>query len=89
VKTSFRESFVKDLNKHRRDRPLLFRVQEVILEIEAAEALSNVQQAKRLKGEGPYYRIRVGDYRLGVLLEGEVVTFVRVLHRKEIYRYFP
>jgi len=31
----------------------------------------------------------VGDYRVGVIFEEETVTFCRVLHRKEIYRYFP
>jgi mRNA-degrading endonuclease RelE of RelBE toxin-antitoxin system len=31
----------------------------------------------------------VGNYRLGLIIEAETVIFVRVLHRKEIYRYFP
>ena len=44
---------------------------------------------KKLSGGGDYYRIRVGDYRTGIALEGETVAFVRCLHRKEIYRYFP
>ncbi|MGH2412635.1 MAG: type II toxin-antitoxin system RelE family toxin, partial [Microcystaceae cyanobacterium] len=35
------------------------------------------------------YRIRLGDYRIGLFIEGKTVTFARVLHRKEIYRYFP
>lgn len=40
-------------------------------------------------GEDRYYRIRMGDYRLGIIVEGEVVTFVRFLHRRDIYGYFP
>jgi len=44
---------------------------------------------KKLKGEGDYYRIRVGDYRIGMKVNDGVVSFVRILHRKEIYRYFP
>jgi mRNA-degrading endonuclease RelE of RelBE toxin-antitoxin system len=31
----------------------------------------------------------MGDYRLGFVFEQGVVTFVRCLQRKEIYRYFP
>jgi mRNA-degrading endonuclease RelE of RelBE toxin-antitoxin system len=31
----------------------------------------------------------IGDYRLGVIFDGEILIFERVLHRKEIYRYFP
>jgi len=38
---------------------------------------------------GKYYRIRLGDYRLGFVFERGAVTFVRCLNRKEIYRYFP
>ncbi|HMP82104.1 MAG TPA: type II toxin-antitoxin system RelE/ParE family toxin [Verrucomicrobiota bacterium] len=37
----------------------------------------------------PLYRIRVGDYRIGFVFEQSVMTFVRSLDRKEIYRYFP
>ncbi|HBY75652.1 MAG TPA: plasmid stabilization protein, partial [Cyanobacteria bacterium UBA11148] len=44
---------------------------------------------KKLKTEGDYYRIRVGDYRIGIVINEDVVVFVRVLHRKEAYRYFP
>ncbi len=36
-----------------------------------------------------YYRIRVGDYRIGVEVVGDEILFVRILHRKDIYRYFP
>jgi mRNA interferase RelE/StbE len=36
-----------------------------------------------------YYRIRLGDYRVGLKIENNTVCFVRFLHRKDIYRYFP
>ena len=42
-----------------------------------------------LDAKGKYYRIRVGDYRVGFVFEQGAVTFVRCLNRKEIYRYFP
>nr|WP_293145269.1 type II toxin-antitoxin system RelE/ParE family toxin [Okeania sp. SIO3I5] len=41
---------------------------------------------KKFKGEAEYYRIRVGDYRLGIKVNDGVVFLVRILHRKEIYR---
>ncbi|HAO10876.1 MAG TPA: plasmid stabilization protein, partial [Planktothrix sp. UBA8407] len=44
---------------------------------------------KKLKGDDNAYRLRVGDYRIGFYFDGETVTFARVLHRKDIYRYFP
>lgn len=88
MEVEFRKSFEKDLSKLR-DRTLLTRIKAVILEIEAAENLENVSNIKKLKAEGDYYRIRVGDYRIGIVISENVVVFVRVLHRKEAYRYFP
>ena len=44
---------------------------------------------KKLKADGDYYRVKIGDYRIGMTLEEDVVIFVRVLHRKDVYRYFP
>ena len=88
MEVEFRKSFEKDLSKLR-DEALLTRIKVVILEIEAAENLENVSNIKKLKAEGDYYRIRVGDYRIGIVISENVVVFVRVLHRKEVYRYFP
>lgn len=42
-----------------------------------------------LKANKPFYRIRVGDYRIGFMLDNDILVFMRVLHRKDIYRYFP
>ena len=48
-----------------------------------------IPNLKRLETTGKYYRIRLGDYRIGFVFERGTVTFVRCLNRKEIYRYFP
>jgi mRNA interferase RelE/StbE len=42
-----------------------------------------------MSGGGAYYRMRLGDHRVGLSVQDDVVTFVRVLPRKDIYRYFP
>ncbi|NJN53524.1 MAG: type II toxin-antitoxin system RelE/ParE family toxin [Anaerolineae bacterium] len=48
-------------------------------------------KAQKLVGYKTFYKIRVGDYRVGVHIdiENEVIEFQRVLHRREIYRNFP
>ena len=68
---------------------MLKRVKETIEQVEKAQSLQALTNIKRLKGGGNYYRIRIGDYRLGLVVEGDVATFVRCLDRKQIYRYFP
>jgi len=88
VKLEFRVSFAKDL-KSIRDKALLKRLRETIEEAERAKSPSEISNLKKLKGRGDYYRIRIGDYRLGITLAGNILVFVRFLNRKDIYKYFP
>ncbi|MCE2895162.1 MAG: type II toxin-antitoxin system RelE/ParE family toxin [Flammeovirgaceae bacterium] len=52
---------------------------------------SSLQELNLTKMEGAKnaFRLRVGDYRIGLYLEGDSVVLSRVLSRKEMYRYFP
>jgi len=88
VNTRFRESFDEDLSALT-DAGLLRRIKRVIEQVEAARTFQDIPNLKRLDARGKYYRIRVGDYRIGFVFEQGAVTFVRCLNRKEIYRYFP
>jgi mRNA interferase RelE/StbE len=40
-----------------------------------------------MKGYPNRYRIRLGNYRVGI--EIHTVEVMRALHRREFYRYFP
>jgi len=61
----------------------------VFTDILAVKQLSEINNLKKLKGEYNAYRIRIGDYRIGFFVEEDTITFARVLHRREFYRYFP
>jgi mRNA interferase RelE/StbE len=90
VKVTFRTSFTRDLRKIR-DADVRDKVRSAILSVEQAQQLGTVSNLKKLRGAGgaPYFRIRVGDYRIGLRVDEDTVTFVRVLSRDEIYRHFP
>ena len=88
MKTEFKSSFLRDL-KGIKDQYLLGRIREVIEKIEQADSSQNIDNLTKLHGKGDYYRIRVGDYRLGIIMENDTVVFVRCLNRREIYKYFP
>jgi mRNA interferase RelE/StbE len=88
VTPEFRTSFTRDLRRVR-EPSLLRRVRETIADVEAAGSVLAIKNLKKLRAEGHYYRIRLGDYRVGVIIEGHTVIFVRLLHRSDIYRYFP
>jgi mRNA interferase RelE/StbE len=88
VKVSFEASFARDL-RDIRDEALLKRVEQAIAEVKTATALSEIKGLIKMRGYATFYRIRLGDYRIGIeVLEDEVI-FVRMLHRRDIYRYFP
>jgi len=82
------EQFNRDISKLR-DRKLIVAVKKALQKIEAARALPEIAQVKKMEGSSRYFRLRIGDYRLGVFAEGNTVYAVRFLHRKDIYKYFP
>ena len=88
MNVSFRSSFAKDLNRIT-DKNLLRRVREAIEDVEHAQSINDLPNLKKLKSSKNYYRLRIGDYRIGLAVEDEALVFVRVLNRKDIYRYFP
>lgn len=64
-------------------------LERVISELTAASNLMELANVRRLRAQGRHYRIRVGDYRLGITVSGNAVALRRFLHRSEFYRYFP
>ena len=65
------------------------RVLRKIEELEAAPTLTEVSGVRRITSEGDHDRIRIGEYRLGIVVESNVVILLRFLHRRDIYRFFP
>lgn len=88
MKIEFSESFLKDL-KAVKDKSVLTKVKAAIEASEQADTLDKITNLKKMRGSRDYFRIRIGDFRLGIKLEGETIVFVRCLNRKDIYRYFP
>ena len=82
------KSFVKDTERIK-DQRFLNRIANCIKQVIDTDSLDRINSVKRMKGETCYYRIRLGDYRVGLRVDEDTVIFIRVLHRKEIYKYFP
>jgi mRNA interferase RelE/StbE len=88
MKTVYRQSFEKDI-KRPIDKKIRTNLLALIREIKECNHMSEVKNIKKIKGVKKFYRIKVGEYRLGIKIESQTVTFIRFLHRKDIYRYFP
>lgn len=82
-----RRSFTKDADK----MPAAYKRQLAVIinEIEKASHPSQLHNCKKLTGYKTAYRIRMEQYRLGFYFGNKTAELVRILHRKEIYRYFP
>ena len=88
MKVDFKKSFLKEVKKLR-NKSLKDDIADVIIQVESADNITQIKNLKKLSGYDIYYRIRVGDYRIGIKVEREVVHFVVVEHRKDVYRNFP
>lgn len=88
MKVEFKSSFARDLRKVRDDN-IRERLQRLIAIAEQVHSPDEMPGVKKLQAPGNYYRIRLGDYRVGVIISDDTITFIRFLHRKDIYRFFP
>lgn len=88
MKTLYSKKFLKDLATIPKNERLHIEVFvfETLIKV---NSISEIGKIEKLRGYQNFYKIRFGDYRVGLRLESEILTLDRVLHRKDIYRYFP
>jgi len=81
----YKKTFLKDLA----NLPPVYRerIEKLVFEkIPKLDNISDARDIKKMRGYSDYYRIRVGDYRIGCKLEVENrIIFYRVKSRKDIY----
>lgn len=89
MRTDIKRSFRRDLRQIH-NAALRGRVDDVIANIEAASAVHQIPSIARVQDPGGlYYRVRIGKYRLGFELVGDVAILDRFLVRGEFYDNFP
>ena len=89
MKTEYLPSFIKDL-KNLKKISIYQEIKSLAFQnIPNTSNIAEIRNIKKIKGHPNAYRIRVRDYRIGIFIKNDVITFSRVLHRKEVYRYFP
>ena len=82
------KQFEKDTEKELPPKMQL-RLADIIEELQKVSKPSEIMNIKKLKGFKFAYRIKMGDYRIGFILEDNLIKLSRIMNRKEIYRYFP
>ncbi|TRU32836.1 MAG: type II toxin-antitoxin system RelE/ParE family toxin [Microcystis aeruginosa Ma_MB_F_20061100_S20D] len=74
MKIQFVAKFSKDLRKIK-DRKLLSEIKTIVNECKLAQTLDNITNLKKLKGYQGFYRIKIGDYRIGVAIINDELIF--------------
>ena len=85
----YRKTFLKDLKKLKGQSTYDRIVELTFSTLPEADSLQKIPNIKAMRGFSNRYRIRVGDYRVGIEVYGKKVEVMRVLHRREFYHYFP
>jgi len=85
----FDKSFDRSLGQIH-DPNVLRKLKRIIIQIEDSPSLLQLPNIIKLSGFSHYYRIRIGDYRIGIeLINKTKVRFLIIAHRKDIYKIFP
>ncbi|MBW4659794.1 MAG: type II toxin-antitoxin system RelE/ParE family toxin [Drouetiella hepatica Uher 2000/2452] len=80
-------SFIRDLKALKKS--LIYEtIRHLAFEEIPTSGIDQISDLKKIKGYDRAYRIRVSDYRISLFIEDNAITFTRVRHRREIYRYF-
>ncbi len=89
MEVQYRRAFLRDLKKLK-GQPVYDKVFDLAFTtLPAADGLRDITSVKAMRGYVNRFRIRIGPYRVGIEVHGDNVEVMRVLHRREFYRYFP
>lgn len=89
LEIKYNTRFIKDLKKLGKTKYYITIKTLCFSTLPSKQNISEIEDVKKLTDFKNYYRIKVDDYRIGFKIENNCITLMRVLHRKDIYRYFP
>lgn len=88
MKVDYRKRFLKELAKI--PLPIRQEIESFVFDyIPDLKHFHQCNKIERMKGYPHHFKVRFGAYRLGIKIEEDTLIFERVLHRKEVYRFFP
>lgn len=88
MKVEYTSLFSKDLDKIE-DDDVLERIEQIIEQVKVTQKPIDIPHIKKMKNAKNAFRIRAGNYRIGVYIVKDAVIFTRVALRKDIYDIFP
>ena len=88
MQIEFKKTFLKQLAalpKNVREKVENF----VFEKLPKADSVGEAGKIEKMHGYDDYFKIRFGSYRVGIKRETDKIIVQTVMHRKEIYRFFP
>ena len=88
-KVEYTKKFLKELASLPKN--IQSRIESIVFEELNSNNPFELRYLSKLKGYTDQYKIRVGDYRIGLTIDKNNQTIIcqRVAHRREIYKIFP
>jgi len=84
----YKKKFLKELSKLPKEYAQI--IENFIFdELPNYSSLSETGKIEKMTGYRDYFKIRFGNYRVGIKKEDNYIVVVTVKHRKEIYKFFP
>ena len=88
MKIEFLSKFNKDLDGIQ-SPSVARKTIDFIEQVQSASSIGEFRHIKKIKGSQNAFRVRIGDYRIGFYLVQDTIQLARIVHRKDIYKYFP
>ncbi len=89
MKVVFLKIFKEDIGKFK-DEKLKAELKQVIIDIKNAKNLQNIENLNKIKGYySMTYRVKIGEYRLGLYFQNNVVYLTRFVKKEDVYKVFP
>ncbi|MBD2502025.1 type II toxin-antitoxin system RelE family toxin [Anabaena azotica] len=88
-KVEYTKKFLKELADLPQD--MQARIESIVFQELESENPFDLGYLQKMKGYDDKYKIRIGNYRVGISVDKETKTLIcqRVAHRKDIYKTFP
>lgn len=84
----YKKSFKHDIDIHNKE--ILKALWKLISDLKSSKSTSEIYGLKKLKYYKVHYRIKLlNDYRVGVIIRGNIIWLVCFGHRSNFYKNFP
>ncbi len=88
-KVEYAKRFLKELSHLPKD--IQTKAEEIVFNELSSSNPFELGYIERMTGYKDKYKIRLGSYRIGIVIDkdNQIIVCQRIAHRKEIYKIFP